>query len=83
MDNDIDKLFNMVDKIATSVNETYDEFIFECVKPWTQDKTQMIISKQLLVNAIREYQKNHPEECLQLMKQYRQEHFIERMNSRA
>lgn len=83
MATDADEIFNMVDKIITTVDETYDNFIFECVKPWTQNKTQMIIHKQLLVNAIREYQKNHPEECAKLMEQYRQEHLIERMNPHA
>lgn len=62
MATNIDETFNIVDKIIITATETYDNFIFEYIKPWCELKTHHVVSKRLLIRALTEFQKNHPEE---------------------
>ena len=52
MKNDI---FQEIYKIVTKVQETEDEFIFETVKSWCEEKTQRTISKKVLEQALLQY----------------------------
>ena len=66
----IESLFNIVDKMTLSVDETMDGFVFSCIKPWIEYHTnyQFKVSKPLLIRALMEFRKNNPEEFDMLSK---------------
>ena len=54
--------WDFIDKIYMQMRETQDDFIFSTIIPYITDTTQITVNKELLVRAITEYFKNHPEE---------------------
>ena len=54
--------WDVIDKLYTQMRETQDDFIFSTISPYITNTTQIIVNKELLVRAITEYFKNHPEE---------------------
>ena len=54
--NDYDNIANPINdmtmKISMQVTEDIDNFIFESIKPWCEEKTQMKISKKELQQAL-------------------------------
>lgn len=50
--NIMDDIGNIINTITTKVTETQDEFIFQTISDWWSDKTQRIISKQELIDAL-------------------------------
>lgn len=43
---------DMINQIVIQVTETHEKFIFETIKPWCEEQTQMVISKDELVKAL-------------------------------
>ena len=54
--------WDFIDEIYMQMRETQDDFIFSTISPYITDTTQITVNKELLVRAITEYFKNHPEE---------------------
>ena len=54
--------WDFIDKIYTQMRETQDDFIFSTISSYITNTTQITVNKELLVRAITEYFKNHPEE---------------------
>lgn len=52
----------IVEKIITEAQETEENFIFTTVRPYCESVTELVISKKILINALLEYKRNHPEE---------------------
>lgn len=53
----MDDVGNIIDELTTKVAETEDEFVFQTVSKWLNNKTQMVISKQELIDALTTYKK--------------------------
>lgn len=53
----MDDVGNIINEITTRVAETRDEFIFQTISRWWEDKTQMVISKKELIDALTLYKK--------------------------
>lgn len=53
----MDDVGNIINEITTRVAETQDEFIFQTISRWWENKTQMVISKKELIDALTLYKK--------------------------
>lgn len=51
----IDDVGNIINEITTRVAETQDEFIFQTISRWWENKTQMVIGKKELIDALKLY----------------------------
>jgi hypothetical protein len=51
----LDTFRTFIEKIQTRATEDYDNFIFETIRPYCEDITQQVISKQYLENALLHY----------------------------
>lgn len=47
-------------KFTEQVEETREEFIFTTLCNWLSETTQLVVSKQLLLEALVEYRERHP-----------------------
>lgn len=54
--------WEVVDKIMMEMEERKEDFIFTTIEPFLENKLQIKINKDLLLRAVTEYFKNHPEE---------------------
>lgn len=54
--------WEVVDKIMMEMEERKEDFIFTTIEPFLENKLQIKIDKDLLLRAVTEYFKNHPEE---------------------
>ena len=51
----------LYESYCVQVCESYDEFIFEQIKPYCETIMKQRIPKILLIAALTEYKKNHPD----------------------
>ncbi len=51
-------------EIVCEVTESYDEFIFETVRPFCEKTVKQKITKETLTEALFEYKERHPEKFL-------------------
>ena len=54
--------------IAMLAIEKEDNFIFEKILPWSEEKTKMVLSKELLKEALLTFRREHPHRFLELSK---------------
>ena len=54
--------WEVIDNIMMEMEERKEDFIFTTIAPFIENKLQTKINKDLLLRAVTEYFKNHPEE---------------------
>ena len=75
-----------IERLAKRMKETEEEFIFETIFPYCEEILQIKISKQILINALMEYQENHPEEFIEKeddKKRMTKEEAVKRLNEQG
>lgn len=65
--------YNIVMQIQEKVKETHDAFIFETIRPWSEENSKLRISKKILCRALECFQKEHYDEYFQLRKEIEDE----------
>ena len=63
----------ITDKIAYTVQEEWDRFIFQTVEPYLEEMTKIVISKEILVRALTCFAHEHPEELKHLQEKIAEE----------
>ena len=63
----------ITDKIAYTVQEEFDRFVFQTVEPYLEEMTKIVISKEILVRALICFANEHPEELKQLQEKMAEE----------
>ena len=48
----VEDIMNIAYSITTEATEKFDEFVFTTVQPYCENKTQMHVSKEQLINAL-------------------------------
>ncbi len=54
--------WDFIDEIYMKMRKTQDDFIFSTIQPHLEKIMETKINKELLIRALKEYFKNHPEE---------------------
>lgn len=65
--------YNIVMLVQEQVTEKHDKFIFETIRPWSEQATKLVISKKILCRALQCFQNEHFEEYNELRKEAEEE----------
>lgn len=65
----MDSYTNISVDITKQVREKSDRFIFETISSWFHETYKMIVSKRVLIRAMKCFKEEHPEEYAALIKE--------------
>ena len=64
----MDDITNITYTIAKQVTEETDKFIFETIRPYCEEQSKIIVSKELLKRALICFKEEHYDEYITLQK---------------
>lgn len=65
----MDKTTYFFEKLTTQVKETEEDFIFSVISQYFEEKTKLIIPKDLLIDALWLYKETYPERYERMIKE--------------